>query len=604
MKFKRGYILKEIVNRVHCSDCYRFLQMMGDNCVDLTVTSPPYDTMRTYEGISFNFKGIAHELHRVTKEGGVVVWIVSDGTVNGEKTGTSFEQALYFKRMFRLHDVMIWRKPNPTPQYPNIKRYTSCFDYMFILTKGKIKTFNPLMEKTKTHGKPMYRLTDSAFNKQSANRPRDIVTKTLKEKRLMNVWDVVNGYCVNRQNKVHPAVFPEKLAEMCILSWSNQGDLVLDPFCGCYDKKTEVLTSRGWTLFKDIKKEDVFYSVNPKTKKIEFVSAIQFHKYLYKGRMYHYEGRSVDLMITPDHNLYLKEYHHKRFKFIQADENNYQTFHLTSYGKWRGRGDYSKAWFEFLGFYLGDGYKITRNNRNRMYRIGFKFKKERKVKYLTDLLKRLKINYKMYKTKDKETIFHIGGKNFYRRIPDGKSHTKRIPDYVFKGSVELIDAFIKGFLNADGCKNIGYSCNSKLLDDLQTLCFLSGKSATKGWRLPRRSFIKGKEVSPKGKQYHLSIYPKKNKKLKLGRENINEVSYDGFVYCVTLEKNHLFLIRRNGKMCLCGNSGTTPKVAKDNNRDYIGIDISSLYVKEAERRISHSDNFFRRMKNVRYVRQD
>lgn len=233
MRFQREHALKGVLNEIHCGECCNFMQKMQDNCIDLTVTSPPYDTMRGYEGISFNFRKIARELFRVMKEGGTVVWIVADGMVEGGKTGTSFKQALYFKKIgFKLHDVMIWRRPNPTPQFPKIKRYTSCFDYMFILTKGKIKTFNPIMENTKTHGKPMYRLTNSAMDKQSANRPRNITTKTLKEKRLMNVWDVVNGYCVNRENKFHPAVFPEKLAEMCISSWSNPDDVILDPFCG------------------------------------------------------------------------------------------------------------------------------------------------------------------------------------------------------------------------------------------------------------------------------------------------------------------------------------------------------------------------------------
>ena len=124
-------------------DCLEVLKTIPDKTIDLTVTSPPYDNLRTYNGYSFNFDGIAQELYRVTKDGGVVVWVVGDATINGSETGTSFKQALYFKEIgFNLHDTMIYQKGSFAPTFPKTKRYQNCFEYMFILSKGNPKTFN------------------------------------------------------------------------------------------------------------------------------------------------------------------------------------------------------------------------------------------------------------------------------------------------------------------------------------------------------------------------------------------------------------------------------------------------------------------------------
>ena len=217
---------------------------MPDCFVDLTVTSPPYDNLRTYNGYSFDFKAVAKELYRVTKQGGVVVWVVGDATIKGSETGTSFRQALYFKDIgFNIHDTMIWRKTNPVPQFPTIKRYTSDFEYMFILTKGQPKTFNAIETATKTAGRKINRNTRSAFSDQSADRPRDVITTTKATKRLTNTWDIGVG----SRNKEHPAIFPEQLANDHIISWSNEGDLVYDCFMGSgTTAKMSILNNRNW----------------------------------------------------------------------------------------------------------------------------------------------------------------------------------------------------------------------------------------------------------------------------------------------------------------------------------------------------------------------
>jgi len=222
------YKIKDIINKVHCADCLGFMKELPDNSVDLVVTSPPYDNLRDYDGYTFDFNGIAKELFRIVKEGGVVVWVVGDATIDCSETGTSFKQALYFKEIgFNLHDTMIYSKSVPPM---NDKRYQHCFEYMFILVRGKIKTFNPIMvdkiysDKRKT--KNFHRESDGSFVEGFA---KPTTTKKIKE----NIWRIfAGGGASDKIASGHPAIFPEQLAAEHIKSWSNKGDLVLDPMCG------------------------------------------------------------------------------------------------------------------------------------------------------------------------------------------------------------------------------------------------------------------------------------------------------------------------------------------------------------------------------------
>lgn len=210
-------------------DCLERMKDIADNSIDLTVTSPPYDNLRTYNGFAWDFEGVAKELFRVTKHGGVVVWVVNDETVDGCESLTSFKQAIYFKDIGFNVETMIWRKTNPVPQFPSIPRYTHDFEYMFVLSKGKIEIFNPIMIPTKNAGARRNRNLNSEFSRQSADRPREEVTIVKSEKKLTNTWEMGSA---TGQVKGHPAVFPEQLAQDHIISWSNEGDTVLDPFMG------------------------------------------------------------------------------------------------------------------------------------------------------------------------------------------------------------------------------------------------------------------------------------------------------------------------------------------------------------------------------------
>ena len=226
---------------LHLGNCIDYMGKMEPNSVDLTVTSPPYDNIRNYEDTLKwdyeTFEAIAQNLYRITKDGGVVVWVVGDATVDGSETCTSFLQALYFKEDcgFNLHDTMIYQKNNYMPL--NHNRYDPCFEYMFVFTKGRPKTFNPLMTECKTAGASYnYQGRSSGSTRESgaAMRKRNEEKITKSHKYRGNIWSYDTGKYKGSNDDIweHPATFPEKLAEDHILSWSNEGDVVFDPFMG------------------------------------------------------------------------------------------------------------------------------------------------------------------------------------------------------------------------------------------------------------------------------------------------------------------------------------------------------------------------------------
>ena len=208
------------------------MKKLDDNFIDLTLTSPPYDNLRTYKGYVFPFKEIVKELYRVAKNGGVVVWVVADATINGSETGTSFQQALYFKEIgFNLHDTMIFKKINPIPQIYR-KRYNNTFEYMFVFTKGLVKTHNPLKIDCLHAGLQLNGTTYKNYSKGEQKRGK-LANPVKKQKIKGNIWEYVVGKKVEDQEaKGHPAPFPCALARDHIVSWTNEGDTVLDPMNG------------------------------------------------------------------------------------------------------------------------------------------------------------------------------------------------------------------------------------------------------------------------------------------------------------------------------------------------------------------------------------
>lgn len=214
-------------------DCLEVMKQLPCDSINLTVTSPPYDNLREYNGNiqQWNFekfKQIADELYRITSPNGVIVLIVNDATIEGSETGTSFKQALYFIECgFKLHDTMIWQKISP---FQHKNRYIQSFEYMFVFSKGKRKTANLICDrKNKWAGTPIHG-TERQANGNTKSLSTVQKSKSVKEYGArLNIWDI----SPEKNNKTgHPAVFPEKLVSDHIKTWSNEGDIVLDPFMG------------------------------------------------------------------------------------------------------------------------------------------------------------------------------------------------------------------------------------------------------------------------------------------------------------------------------------------------------------------------------------
>lgn len=216
------------LNKIYNENCTETMARMPADFVDMTLTSPPYDNLRDYKGYSFDFESIAKELFRITKQGGVVVWVVGDAVIDGSESGTSFRQALYFKEIgFNLHDTMIYQK-NSYP-FPPSNRYFGVFEYMFVFSKGVPKTTNLMKVET------IHREVNSSSSQRNTDGTTDkLKYETGKAERVKdNIWKYEVGFNKSSLDNVeHPATFPEKLASDHIKSWSNENDLVYDPFIG------------------------------------------------------------------------------------------------------------------------------------------------------------------------------------------------------------------------------------------------------------------------------------------------------------------------------------------------------------------------------------
>ena len=220
----------------YCGDCIEVMQKLPDEKIDLVVTSPPYDDLRDYEYFKFDFENTAKQLYRIVKKGGVVVWVVGDQTIGGSESGKSFKQALFFKEIgFNLHDTMIYEKDSsPYPASKNSLRYTNVFEYMFVVSKGQPATVNLIKDrKNKFAGVKTSKSRTERQKDGSLKRKEGFVLGDYSYRE--NIWRILSGRGKSSTDKLafqHPAIFPEALARDHILTWSKEGDVVLDCFGG------------------------------------------------------------------------------------------------------------------------------------------------------------------------------------------------------------------------------------------------------------------------------------------------------------------------------------------------------------------------------------
>ena len=241
-------MMTDIKLGLHNECCLKTMSLMATDSVDLTLTSPPYDNMRDYSGTgAIDFEAIAKELYRITKQGGVLVWVIADQTKDGNETGTSFRHALFFKEIgFNLFDTMIYAKPS-RGAIGSDKTYYNAFEYMFVFSKGLPKTINLIYDRKNIQ---------ATKNKVAKIKQKDGSVKTSPKfaygemGRRTNIWQYTTGKGNSSKDAIafeHPAIFPEKLAKDHITSWTNEGDIIYDPFMGSgTTAKMATLLNRNW----------------------------------------------------------------------------------------------------------------------------------------------------------------------------------------------------------------------------------------------------------------------------------------------------------------------------------------------------------------------
>lgn len=229
---------------IYTENCLDTLARVDDDVLDMTITSPPYDDLRDYNGYHFPVEKIAAALFAKTMPGGVVVWVVGDRTLNGSESLSSFRHAIAFNDAgFRVHDTMIYAKNNPIPSDCG-KRYRQCFEYMFCFSKGQPKTFNPITQKIKQEKAfKSFRITRVGRNDLA----HDHVAPKRRKVNNIFFYNVGTSSSGDKVAFQHPAIFPEKLVEDQIRTWTNEGDLVYDCFMGSgTTAKVAHLLGRRW----------------------------------------------------------------------------------------------------------------------------------------------------------------------------------------------------------------------------------------------------------------------------------------------------------------------------------------------------------------------
>ena len=254
---------KIVMDKIYNENCLKTMSKLPDECVDLVVTSPPYDDMRKYDGNDFcEFEEIADEMYRICTKGGIVVWVIGDQTNKGNETGTSFKHALFFKKIgFNLFDTMIYCKP-PRGAVGNNKTYWQTFEYMFVLSKGNPKTINLLIDRENKDSRKGDNGTKRLYNGKLKKLKRGGYEK---KGRRTNVWqyNIGNGHSASDAfAHQHPAIFPEKLAEDHILSWSNKGDTIYDPFMGSGTTAKMAILNKRHYIGSEISKD--YYVISKK----------------------------------------------------------------------------------------------------------------------------------------------------------------------------------------------------------------------------------------------------------------------------------------------------------------------------------------------------
>ena len=337
----------------------------------------------------------------------------------------------------------------------------------------------------------------------------------------------------------------------------------------CFSNDTEVLTKNGWKLLKNCDMDnDLFLSREPNTHKLEWVKAVDFIQFHHKGKMFEYKGKEIDLLVTPNHRLFVEKYNSKKEEVLESAKSLYNKRFkfISAGGKWDGHNNktiiinglsYDLKEFAYLfGIWATDG---SYNNLKTVTITQNKIDVRKKIE---ETLIKLNIPYSILS----DGAFYL--KREFSSFFDeyGKKMNRFIPSIIKDSSPDIILKCLEGIIDGDGdnsnetknglfgSRRISICKNYKMLSDIQEMLYKVGFASSYKIRKSGNKFLKSENRLIKGDEYFtISI---KNKKVFEHSykqfKNDSWVDYDDMVYCVTLEKFHTVLVRRNGKSIWCG----------------------------------------------------
>ena len=595
--------IEDVKNKIIHADVLDGLAMIPDNSVSLVFTSSPYNVNIPYrnhkDGMPYELyldwlKDVWKECYRVLRVGGRLA-INIDSMVNHEEDRMAKTEDDTGKEYFRpiVADLcnmnkkigynyrcdICWYKHQVVGRATAWGSYMSCsnpivrrnHEYILVWNKGPWR-LEPPEKGVKSD------MTDEEFQRWT-----------------MSYWPI-SPETQNRGG--HEVPFPIRLARPVIKLYSYPGDIVLDPFVGCYDVKTEVLTKNGWKFFKDLKGNELFLTRHTDGSLL-YVEAENYQKYKYIGNMFRIKSRRTDLLVTPDHNMYLVTHSsfcsNKEVCFVKAKNMNKTLYRIpvkSSYDS--GKDKFSEDEMFLFGAYLSEGYIennciIICQNKGEKYNI---------------FMQKLS-SFEPYSRDGDRKIAISVNSDFMHLLIDNcgiGSKSKFISEDILNN--KYLDALFYGMMLGDGSfiyskkhekfvPKCYYTSSEKLSDNFQELCIKLGYGASKSSRDRSNGpfgQINGRDIIPTGSHFEISITNSSYKKI-IPKNHISNIDYDDYVYCVTIP-NHVLCVRRNGYASWCGNSGTTALAAHMLGRHYIGIDNDKKTVEYAKNRIDDSSDIF------------
>lgn len=578
------------LNQILLGDCIELMNALPEKCVDLVFADPPYnmqlggdlwrpnmtkvdavddawDKFGSFAEYDAFTKAWLLAARRVLKDTGTL-WVIGSYH-NIYRVGAILQDLGYWI----LNDVA-WVKANPLPHLKGV-RFCNAHETLLWAKKSQKQT------KYTFHYRALKAGNDDKQMRSDWYLP--ICTGGEREK--------LNG------QKAHATQKPESLLHRIISCTTNRGDVVLDPFCGCYDEATEVLTRRGWQLWECVTPEDEFITYRPEDGAIEYQHPTQMHKYPFVGEMVSVQSRSTNLVVTPNHNMLVKS--HAGFnagraaQFVRADSLRLSLYRIPCGGVYvPERAALSPVQMALIGLYVSEGYfKSGRVGQPTGRRLvvcqNAGAKRDRMMQMLSDL--------------NPQELPGGGGRKFSVLLPpefaafikahcgEGKLHKRLSPEVLANAHLDcLFEAMMlgDGYSAKDSPLQRYYTSSKLLADGFQELCLKLGYDTTFTVRPDKVNFLEGRALVPSGPQYQISLRKSAHKKL-LPTQHLSYTPYVGYVYCATVP-NHTLYVRRGGKTSWCGNTGTTAAVAKRLGRDFITIDQVETYVGVAEKRLANT----------------